>query len=146
MVRAAKGARPTPLPHLPGADSVILDPTRGLENDKAIRQAWADFEGYLLGGLDDTWVHRRPWRTNTLVAVSRLHALHLVLDDEGRVHVLIAPRRDLANHDRPIAARTLAAASSRVFERLSWRWPLRQRCGPFETVPWRPARARGEAA
>lgn len=146
MVSPAEGRGATPLPHLPGADSVIVDPTSGLEDDQAIQTAWRDFEAYLLGGLDDTWVHRRPWRRNSVVARSRLHGLHLVLDDGGRVHVLVAPRQDLADHDRPLAVRTLAAASSRIFERLSWRWPLRQRCGPFETAPWRPARARGDAA
>lgn len=146
MVSPAEGARATPLPHLPGAESVIVDPASGLEDDRAIAQAWIDFEVYLLGGLDDAWVDRRPWRTNSVVATSRMHSLHLVLDDQGRVHVLVTPRQDLADHDRPVAIRTLAAASSRVFEKLSWRWSLRQRCGPFETAPWRPARARGRAA
>jgi hypothetical protein len=134
------------LPHEPGADGVILDPTAGLDDDAAIRAAWADFETYLLCGLDDAWTLRRRWREDDLVAASRLHRLSLVLDDLGRVHVFVAPRAALGEGEARLARTTLAAASSRIFERLARRWPLQVRRGPFETAPWRPARQAAAAA
>ena len=141
-------AKPVALPHQPGASGVIVDPTAGLDGDDAtIARAWADFEAYLVAGLDDAWVHRRRWRTDDparwqtddLVALSRLHRLSLTLDDQARVHVFVAPRARLCEHEAQLARRTLEAASSRIFERLARRWPLRVRRGPYETAPWRPS-------
>ena len=140
-------AEPVALPHQPDATGVIVDPTAGVDgNDATIAHAWADFEGYLVAGLDDAWVHRRRWRTDDparwqtddVVALSRLHRLSLTLDNQARVHVFVAPRAGLGEHEAKLARRTLEAASSRVFERLARRWPLRVRRGPFETAPWRP--------
>lgn len=135
------------LPHRTGADSVIVDPTAGLQGDDAtIARAWAAFEAYLVAGLDDAWTQRRRWRTDDLVALSRLHLLSLTLDDAACVHVFVAPRSGLPEREAELARRTLEAASSRIFERLARRWPLRIRRGPFETAPWPPTRRSDQAA
>lgn len=135
-----------------GARSVYAEPCDDIDAESVdagfyMQNAIEAFQEDVIDLLSGSWFEQDRWleRDIKIIAANGLFELGLNTDDYGRVHVMVAPRSDLAPNLGALAKARLDSVATGIFDRLSRLYKLRVRRCAWTSVPYT-ANSTAEAA